>query len=82
MCALAKNCALYDRAGCWRTSLFSSKLYTNVVQFPLKGLKKGNLFHLLEVGLVTLTSRFEATRGLFWDGPRQFGPRSNDEDDT
>ncbi|GBN61340.1 hypothetical protein AVEN_265253-1, partial [Araneus ventricosus] len=32
--------------------------------------------------LVILTSRFEATRGLFWDGPRNFEPRSDDEDDT
>ncbi|GBN92175.1 hypothetical protein AVEN_261977-1 [Araneus ventricosus] len=29
-----------------------------------------------------LTSRFEATRGLFWDGPRNFEPLSDDEDDT
>ncbi|GBN00978.1 hypothetical protein AVEN_223699-1 [Araneus ventricosus] len=29
-----------------------------------------------------LTSRFEATRGLFWDGPRKLEPRSDDEDDT
>ncbi|GBM20671.1 hypothetical protein AVEN_230251-1 [Araneus ventricosus] len=27
-------------------------------------------------------SRFEATRGLFRDGPRNFEPRSDDEDDT
>ncbi|GBM16885.1 hypothetical protein AVEN_186423-1 [Araneus ventricosus] len=27
-------------------------------------------------------SRFEATRGLFRDGPRNFDPRSDDEDDT
>ncbi|GBN55151.1 hypothetical protein AVEN_213934-1 [Araneus ventricosus] len=33
-------------------------------------------------GLVILTSRFEATRGLLWDGPRNFEPRSNDEEDT
>ncbi|GBL91251.1 hypothetical protein AVEN_195136-1 [Araneus ventricosus] len=32
-------------------------------------------------GLVILTSRFEATRGLFWDGPRNFEPQSDDEDD-
>ncbi|GBM13573.1 hypothetical protein AVEN_123986-1 [Araneus ventricosus] len=32
--------------------------------------------------LVVLTSRFEATRGLFWDGPSDFEPRSDDEDDT
>ncbi|GBM17764.1 hypothetical protein AVEN_99646-1 [Araneus ventricosus] len=32
--------------------------------------------------LVVLASRFEATRGLFWDGPRNFEPRSDDEDDT
>ncbi|GBL84706.1 hypothetical protein AVEN_191151-1 [Araneus ventricosus] len=32
--------------------------------------------------LVLLISRFEATRGLFWDGSRNFEPRSEDEDDT
>ncbi|GBN83449.1 hypothetical protein AVEN_92868-1 [Araneus ventricosus] len=32
--------------------------------------------------LVILTSRFEATRGLFWDGPRNFEPRSDDESDA
>ncbi|GBL53181.1 hypothetical protein AVEN_160553-1 [Araneus ventricosus] len=38
--------------------------------------------HKLKIGeqyvliLVALTSRFEATRGLFWDGPRHFEPRS------
>ncbi|GBM00937.1 hypothetical protein AVEN_151392-1 [Araneus ventricosus] len=32
--------------------------------------------------LVKLTSRFEATRGLFWGGPRNFQHRSDDEDDT
>ncbi|GBM06826.1 hypothetical protein AVEN_173586-1 [Araneus ventricosus] len=30
--------------------------------------------------LSTLTSRFEATRGPFWDGPHHFEPRSDDED--
>ncbi|GBN66470.1 hypothetical protein AVEN_26380-1 [Araneus ventricosus] len=34
------------------------------------------------VFLVMLTSRFEATRGLFWDGLCNFEPRSDDEDDT
>ncbi|GBM25343.1 hypothetical protein AVEN_232473-1 [Araneus ventricosus] len=29
---------------------------------------------LLGFSLVILTSRFEATRGLFWDGPRNFEP--------
>ncbi|GBL81637.1 hypothetical protein AVEN_93428-1 [Araneus ventricosus] len=33
------------------------------------------------VFLVTLTSPFEATRGRFWNGPRNFEPRSDDEDD-
>ncbi|GBL85747.1 hypothetical protein AVEN_193192-1 [Araneus ventricosus] len=33
-------------------------------------------------GLVILTSRFEATRGLFCDGPRNFEPWSDNEDDT
>ncbi|GBM08625.1 hypothetical protein AVEN_52462-1 [Araneus ventricosus] len=27
-------------------------------------------------------SRFEATQGLFWDGPRNFEPLSDDEHDT
>ncbi|GBN00848.1 hypothetical protein AVEN_89216-1 [Araneus ventricosus] len=35
-----------------------------------------------EFSLVTLTSRFEVTRGLFWDGPRNFELLSDDEDDT
>ncbi|GBM61669.1 hypothetical protein AVEN_133455-1 [Araneus ventricosus] len=26
--------------------------------------------------------RLEATRGLIWNGPRNFEPRSDDEDDT
>ncbi|GBN04046.1 hypothetical protein AVEN_220255-1 [Araneus ventricosus] len=34
------------------------------------------------MSLVRLTSRFEATRGLFRDGPRNFEPRSDAEDDT
>ncbi|GBM06432.1 hypothetical protein AVEN_266377-1 [Araneus ventricosus] len=32
--------------------------------------------------LVILASRFEAIRRLFWEGPRSFEPRSDDEDDT
>ncbi|GBM91409.1 hypothetical protein AVEN_204279-1 [Araneus ventricosus] len=35
-----------------------------------------------QLSLVILMSSFEATRGLFWDGPRNFEPRSDDEDDT
>ncbi|GBO41396.1 hypothetical protein AVEN_131444-1 [Araneus ventricosus] len=31
---------------------------------------------------VILTSRFETTQGLFWDGSRHFEPRSDDEGDT
>ncbi|GBL98433.1 hypothetical protein AVEN_187762-1 [Araneus ventricosus] len=31
--------------------------------------------------LIIFTSRFEATRRLFWDGPRNFEPHSDDEDD-
>ncbi|GBM56653.1 hypothetical protein AVEN_123136-1 [Araneus ventricosus] len=39
---------------------------------------------LFDVQLVSfiLPSRFEATRGLFWDGPRNSEPRSDDEDNT
>ncbi|GBM09578.1 hypothetical protein AVEN_29430-1 [Araneus ventricosus] len=32
--------------------------------------------------LVVFTSHFEATRGLFWDGPHNFEPRLDDEGDT
>ncbi|GBL88253.1 hypothetical protein AVEN_133191-1 [Araneus ventricosus] len=35
-----------------------------------------------EFCLVLLTSRFEATRGQFWDRTRLFEPRSDDEDDA
>ncbi|GBM03980.1 hypothetical protein AVEN_99181-1 [Araneus ventricosus] len=35
-----------------------------------------------EFSLVILTSRFEDRRGVFWDGPRNFEPRSDGEDDT
>ncbi|GBN37806.1 hypothetical protein AVEN_102210-1 [Araneus ventricosus] len=31
---------------------------------------------------VILTSRFKATRRIFWDGPRNFVSRSDYEDDT
>ncbi|GBM94814.1 hypothetical protein AVEN_26526-1 [Araneus ventricosus] len=34
------------------------------------------------ISFVVLTSRFEATRELFWDGPRHFEPRSDDEGGT
>ncbi|GBO45060.1 hypothetical protein AVEN_40521-1, partial [Araneus ventricosus] len=36
----------------------------------------------LRISLVILTSRSEATPGLFGDGPRNFEPRSDDKDDT
>ncbi|GBN28695.1 hypothetical protein AVEN_162328-1 [Araneus ventricosus] len=32
--------------------------------------------------LIILTSHFKATRGLFWDGPRNFEPCSDDDDET
>ncbi|GBM01685.1 hypothetical protein AVEN_271937-1 [Araneus ventricosus] len=32
--------------------------------------------------LLILTSRFEATRELFWDGPPNFEPQSDDKDDA
>ncbi|GBO34653.1 hypothetical protein AVEN_165552-1 [Araneus ventricosus] len=45
---------------------------------------KAGLRRLASFGgsLVVLMSHFEATRGLFWDGPRNFEPWSDDEDDT
>ncbi|GBN31719.1 hypothetical protein AVEN_194210-1 [Araneus ventricosus] len=36
----------------------------------------------MDCGRVRLTSRFEVTRGLFRDGPRNFETRSDNEDDT
>ncbi|GBN11089.1 hypothetical protein AVEN_2002-1 [Araneus ventricosus] len=35
-----------------------------------------------QISLVILMPRFEATRGLFWDGPRNCEPWSDDLDDT
>ncbi|GBN43073.1 hypothetical protein AVEN_201041-1 [Araneus ventricosus] len=35
-----------------------------------------------QFSLVILTSRFEAARGLFWDGPCNFESWSEDEGDT
>ncbi|GBN48056.1 hypothetical protein AVEN_38326-1, partial [Araneus ventricosus] len=35
-----------------------------------------------QFSLVILKSHFEATRGIFWDRPRNFEPRSDDEDDA
>ncbi|GBN54443.1 hypothetical protein AVEN_225968-1 [Araneus ventricosus] len=35
-----------------------------------------------DFSLVILTSLLEATPGLFWDGPRNFGQRPDNEDDT
>ncbi|GBN09649.1 hypothetical protein AVEN_225543-1 [Araneus ventricosus] len=40
---------------------------------------RGERVHFL---LVISTSRFEATRWLFWDGPHSFEPQSESEDDT
>ncbi|GBL85188.1 hypothetical protein AVEN_222681-1 [Araneus ventricosus] len=34
------------------------------------------------VSLVTLTPNFQATRELFWDGPRNFEPQSDDGDNN
>ncbi|GBM19274.1 hypothetical protein AVEN_133760-1, partial [Araneus ventricosus] len=57
---------------------FSSAQFSSVqvqVQVQFK-------FSSVQLSSVTLTSLFQATRGLFWDGPRNFEPRSDDEDDT
>ncbi|GBM05272.1 hypothetical protein AVEN_63525-1, partial [Araneus ventricosus] len=37
--------------------------------------------HTVKFRSVISTSRLEATRGLFWDGPRNFGQRPDNEDD-
>ncbi|GBN28483.1 hypothetical protein AVEN_91002-1 [Araneus ventricosus] len=38
--------------------------------------------HDTSFSLVILTSQFQPKRVLFWGGPRNFEPRSDDEDDT
>ncbi|GBN26316.1 hypothetical protein AVEN_117902-1 [Araneus ventricosus] len=38
--------------------------------------------NLILFSLVIFASRFEATQGLFWYGPRNFEPPSDDADDT
>ncbi|GBM97638.1 hypothetical protein AVEN_101954-1 [Araneus ventricosus] len=67
-----------ERKGLQKTSL------QNRVEFDLtRGWheKSGNTT-ISDMAHVLLTSRFEATRRLFWDGPRNFEPRSDDEDDA
>ncbi|GBM59054.1 hypothetical protein AVEN_7430-1 [Araneus ventricosus] len=51
---------------------------------PLYDSSKDKIFCYMDgtFVLVIVTSRFEATQGLFWDGPRNFEPWSDDEDDT
>ncbi|GBM24449.1 hypothetical protein AVEN_41097-1 [Araneus ventricosus] len=49
------------------------------VDIIAKGLR--DHYSQVPISLAVLTSRFEATRGLFWDGLRNF-ERSDDEDDT
>ncbi|GBL96073.1 hypothetical protein AVEN_104314-1 [Araneus ventricosus] len=39
-------------------------------------------YRSLVFGSVILTSRLEATPGLFWDGRRNFEPRKDDENDS
>ncbi|GBL74820.1 hypothetical protein AVEN_243669-1 [Araneus ventricosus] len=41
-----------------------------------------NKFYDHKIGLITLTSLFEATQGLFWDEPCNFERQSEDEDNT
>ncbi|GBL64693.1 hypothetical protein AVEN_196560-1 [Araneus ventricosus] len=65
MCCLAKVLPYAIEAGCWRTSLFSSKLYIQMWSSSPEGLKKAAYSILLEVGLVTLTSRLSNTRAIF-----------------
>ncbi|GBO39338.1 hypothetical protein AVEN_4298-1 [Araneus ventricosus] len=37
---------------------------------------------VLAMAFVMLTAHFEATRGIFWGGPRNFEPLSHGDDDT
>ncbi|GBM77951.1 hypothetical protein AVEN_121935-1, partial [Araneus ventricosus] len=46
--------------------------------------KKSGMYYislLKSFSLAILTARFEASRGLFWDGLRNFEPQLDDEDD-
>ncbi|GBN96841.1 hypothetical protein AVEN_64763-1 [Araneus ventricosus] len=38
--------------------------------------------HLTKISSVILMSHLEAMRGLFWDGPCNFEPQSDDKDDN
>ncbi|GBN94134.1 hypothetical protein AVEN_56085-1 [Araneus ventricosus] len=49
------------------------------IDFALLSLSEQN-HHLIQ--FIYNKVRFVATQGPFWDGPRNFEPRSDDEDDT
>ncbi|GBN03889.1 hypothetical protein AVEN_132942-1 [Araneus ventricosus] len=65
------------------TPTAKSEVYDRLIDDTNVLMKKEEVYKsTIYFGLVILTSRFEATRGLFWDGPRNFEPRSNEENDT
>ncbi|GBL80745.1 hypothetical protein AVEN_165120-1, partial [Araneus ventricosus] len=61
---------------------YASNLRAEVNDNSLWGEIHGASLRLDKFSLVIFKSRFEAIRGLFWDGPRNFEPRSDDEGDT
>ncbi|GBN68341.1 Acetylcholine receptor subunit alpha-like 1 [Araneus ventricosus] len=46
------------------------------------GLRLSQLIDVAQFSFLILSPRIEAIRKLYWDGPRDLGPWSDDEDDT
>ncbi|GBM91568.1 hypothetical protein AVEN_84476-1, partial [Araneus ventricosus] len=59
-----------------RTYMYSSKIFSPEAMASRALARAASV----SFSLVILTSRFEATGGLFWEGPRNVEPRSDDED--
>ncbi|GBN82359.1 hypothetical protein AVEN_248716-1 [Araneus ventricosus] len=87
-----KGCRAMSRMSAFPEFSVKCKYYPSILHFPPILMKMTPPTHAqnrrgfpnpsLNDSLVILTSCFEATRGLFWDGPHNLGPRSDDEDDT
>ncbi|GBM93752.1 hypothetical protein AVEN_190390-1, partial [Araneus ventricosus] len=50
--------------------------------WPVRKFKVSQELSFSLLSLAILTSRFEATRGIFWNRPHKFEPRSDNENDT
>ncbi|GBN86473.1 hypothetical protein AVEN_229858-1 [Araneus ventricosus] len=83
------ECKLERRTDPWvfrdlvtRTHLKKPNHMTRIIFEPMAPVFSLGVRHFSGFSLVRLTSRFEATRWLIWDGPRNFELRSYDESDT